>query len=307
GQLPLPGPEGDAGGDAALRRIKVTLTPPAPDPERPTDPGRAVPSPSVPDGLGKFDLGSVPASVTPPTTWRRAAWFAGLSSTAVVVALLVAGTVLVGGTDEQSRAAEGWPDRTGRLSIAPDQGSPADARVGDDDARGGDTAVPGSDAADETATEDRRAALRAAHTTDTAPEPAEQRSGDTDGGGPTTSPAPSKPPVTPASTSAAPRVLWASHDTETLARRSQDYFNLVTEDPSAAHDLTTGELAELGPEGLAERYADIAYFEVREVYIDAGEGITHNTVRVTYPDGSTAEETRTLEFGDDDRIAAEGG
>src|SRR5699024_5292032 len=49
----------------------------------------------VPAGLEAFDLGSVPASVTPPTTWRRAAWFATASSGGVA-GLLLAGAFLLG-------------------------------------------------------------------------------------------------------------------------------------------------------------------------------------------------------------------
>ncbi len=41
-------------------------------------------------GLRKFDLGNVPASVTPPRSWRRAAWFAVGTSAAVVLGLTVA-------------------------------------------------------------------------------------------------------------------------------------------------------------------------------------------------------------------------
>ncbi len=120
---------------------------------------------------------------------------------------------------------------------------------------------------------------------------------------------PRKPPVTPAPTSTEDDgenvgILRTGHDAETLAQRSQDFFNTVTEDPEAAHALTTGELAEQGPEGLAQRYADVAYFEVRHVHIDTDEGVTVNTLRITRPDGSTTEETRRLTFAADDRISA---
>ncbi len=120
---------------------------------------------------------------------------------------------------------------------------------------------------------------------------------------------PRKPPVTPAPTSTEDDgenvgILRTGHDAETLAQRSQDFFNTVTEDPEAAHELTTGELAEQGPEGLAQRYADVAYFEVRHVHIDTDEGVTVNTLRITRPDGSTTEVTRELTFAADDRISA---
>src|SRR4051812_33219903 len=38
-------------------------------------------------GLRKFNIGLVPASVTPPRTWKRAAWFAVASSLGVLIGL----------------------------------------------------------------------------------------------------------------------------------------------------------------------------------------------------------------------------
>ncbi|RCW46677.1 hypothetical protein DFQ14_10113 [Halopolyspora algeriensis] len=49
-------------------------------------------------GLYKFDLGTVPASVTPPPTWRRAAWFAVASSAATLGGLMFATAALMGNT-----------------------------------------------------------------------------------------------------------------------------------------------------------------------------------------------------------------
>src|SRR5690606_9920859 len=72
------------------RRTKITLTTAT---EEPSD-LRVYLSPTV-DGLSKFDLGNVPASVTPPRSWRKAAWFATMSSCGVAVALVLAGSYLV--------------------------------------------------------------------------------------------------------------------------------------------------------------------------------------------------------------------
>ncbi|MGH3624445.1 MAG: hypothetical protein ACRDQ5_22110, partial [Sciscionella sp.] len=47
-------------------------------------------------GLRMFDIGTVPASVTPPTTTRRAAWFSVLASTGVLVTLISLSAALVG-------------------------------------------------------------------------------------------------------------------------------------------------------------------------------------------------------------------
>ncbi|WP_189224221.1 hypothetical protein [Saccharothrix coeruleofusca] len=60
-------------------------------------------------GLGKFNIGLVPASVTPPKTWRRAAWFAVLSSAAVLVGLAVAAAELVSSGPDERIALPGYP------------------------------------------------------------------------------------------------------------------------------------------------------------------------------------------------------
>ncbi|GGM58810.1 hypothetical protein GCM10012275_32490 [Longimycelium tulufanense] len=46
-------------------------------------------------GLRSFDLGTVPASVTPPRSWRRAAWFSVSASCAVLAALTAIGSTVV--------------------------------------------------------------------------------------------------------------------------------------------------------------------------------------------------------------------
>ncbi|MBB3049074.1 hypothetical protein FHS23_000069 [Prauserella isguenensis] len=279
------------------------------------------------DGLGTFDLGSVPASVTPPSTWRRAAWFASLSSGAVVVAMLVAGTLLVG-PDEQSAAVDGWPDRNGAVApLLPEER----------DDRGGQQPVPPtssttssttstSGSPSETETPRETAAPdpvrdgspgRPAQPTGSDPsattgpgsgapsDSAPSDSAPSDSAPPSTSL--SKPPPTPASTSTAQQLYFRrAHDTEAMAQRSQAFFDRVTEDPQAAHELTSGELRKQGPEGLERRYADIAYFEVEHIAIDQYEGVTDNTVRVTYEDGTTVEQTRRLTFDDSEKISSDG-
>ena len=70
--------------------------------------------------------------------------------------------------------------------------------------------------------------------------------------------------------------------------------------------MTTGRLHEQGPQALADRYAGIAYFEVKKVSIDQQRGVTVNTVEVTHTDGTKTVEERTLTFGDGDKITADG-
>jgi hypothetical protein len=47
-------------------------------------------------GLRMFNLGTIPASVTPPRSWRRAAWFTVAASVAALAGLLAVAAVMVG-------------------------------------------------------------------------------------------------------------------------------------------------------------------------------------------------------------------
>src|SRR5882672_1887560 len=65
----------------------------------PRDPGPVVAyawPETPPTGLRKFNLGTIPASVTPPRTWRRAAAFAIGTAVLVVLGLGLAAFTLVG-------------------------------------------------------------------------------------------------------------------------------------------------------------------------------------------------------------------
>ncbi|NIJ14135.1 hypothetical protein FHU38_004479 [Saccharomonospora amisosensis] len=299
-----------------VRRKKVSLTDPAPTTETDAeaaehaDDARVYVAPP-PDGLGKFDLGSVPASVTPPRTWRKAAWFATLSSGAVVIALLFAGSVLVGQPPQQPQQAalEDWPDRHGGAPMLPGEGYAGDQASRPGETSETDNAPSGTPSADgeagnvsvglrstessHTASTGSSSSGESTSTTTTSAEPSSE---------------PSKPPVTPAPTETAePAHLFTAYDADTLAQRSQDYLNTVTEDAEAAYELTTGELAAEGPDGLRERYAEIAYVEVRHVYIDQNKGYTLNEIDVTYTDGTKEQQTRKLVFETNEKISSDDG
>ncbi|HKN99630.1 MAG TPA: hypothetical protein VJX10_21090, partial [Pseudonocardiaceae bacterium] len=69
-----------------------------------------------------FNLGSIPASVTPPRSWRRAAWFTVLASVAALAGLLVIGALLVGPARHTGRisALPYFPDGKPLVSIGGD-------------------------------------------------------------------------------------------------------------------------------------------------------------------------------------------
>ncbi|MDT8909637.1 hypothetical protein [Amycolatopsis sp. PS_44_ISF1] len=299
------------------QRQRVTLRTAARPRPREEEDVRVFAAPAV-DGLGKFDLGSVPASVTPPKSWRKAAWFATGASGAVVVGLLFAGTFLVGGPATTTDAiGGGWPGRQngGNPLLVPD--APTNHR-------GGTTGETHRSSASETGSPQSSNRPSAS---DDAPRPRSQVAGNgipasddvtasdpatgSSPSGPVTtgspSPRPRKPPVTPALRETKPQVYYTTPaDTKKMGDNSEKFFNTVTTDPGAASAVTSGDLHAQGPSALRQHYADVAYFEVKKVTIDPDRDVTVNTVEVTHTDGSKSTEQRTLTFGDNGKITDDG-
>ncbi|WP_410577613.1 hypothetical protein [Amycolatopsis sp. lyj-108] len=297
----------------AAQRTKVTLTAPAPRRPEPveidgdTDDVRVYLAPPV-DGLSTFDLGSVPASVTPPKTWRKAAWFAAAASALVVVGLLFAGSFLVGKPLPEQQSQGGWPGYRGGSPLTQEglAGNPATPP------QGGAAGNPSSSETDSSTRDDRSSANSGTSSDNDGSGSSETQP---DSGGPVTSgrPAPSssdrpqKPPVTPADRTTTTAAWYASQpDAQTMGDNTEIFLNNVTTDPHEASSVTSGSLSEEGAQGLRERYADVAYFEVKKVSIDQRRGVTVNTVEVTHKDGTKTMEQRTLTFGDDDKIVDDG-
>lgn len=311
--------EADAAQDPAEppQRQRVTLRTPTTRlcQREEDDEVRVYAAPAV-DGLGTFDLGSVPASVTPPKSWRKAAWFATGASGAVVVGLLFAGTFLVGGpttTTTTDALGGGWPGRQngGNPLLIPD--SPTGHHGG----TAGEThhsATGGASSSRDSATDDPRTHPEAAgyggSTSDDVTSSDPVRGGSSSGPVTTGSSSrpPRKPPVTPAPRETEPQDPFYSTavDPKKMGDNSEKFFNTVTTDPSQASAVTTGQLHDQGAKGLRERYSDVAYFEVKKVTIDPDRDVTVNTVEVTHTDGSKTTEQRTLTFGDDEKITDDG-
>ncbi|MEV4057967.1 hypothetical protein AB0J55_42755 [Amycolatopsis sp. NPDC049688] len=290
--------------DQAARRTRVSLASPAPrGVDVDEDDARIYSAPPI-DGLGGFTIGSVPASVTPPKTWRKAAWFATGASGAVVVGLLCAGSFLVGKPPVDQAVQGAWPGYQGAPAVVdPTSGQRPPTE-------GGSAAGPESAAPSET-TPGKTSGGGAGPVDGVAPPPA----GSTEAPAtPTTGAAtpdrtPRKPPVTPAQRETPVKSPWwysFPPDAQTMGDNSEKFFNTVTTDPAAASSVTTGELHDQGPQALARRYAGIAYFEVKKVSIDQQRGVTVNTVEITHTDGTKTVEERTLTFGDGDKITADG-
>jgi hypothetical protein len=282
GELPVP------------RRARITLN----SPERPTTHDDDVRVYTLPPdtGLATFDLGSVPASVTPPRTWRKAAWFATASSGGVVLALLFAGSALVGKAPTD-QAGGGWVPGLGGGQPAVG-GEQPDAVPGKPGAGEGHTVekITGSLPADTLASSPAsvRQPASASVSTDTprstessveAPAPAQS------------SPVPPKPVWAAAPYEADPlRVALPEGSPGQFAEDSQRFLAAVTENPAAAHSMTAGDLRRRGAGELARRYGRVAYFVVKYVKVHQYEGRTVCTVRTVYKDGTQVIEQRVLTF-----------
>lgn len=256
------------------------------------DRSRARPLPAAPEtpeaeGLHKFNLGMVPASVTPPRTWRRAAWFSIASAAAVLGGLVSASTLVESPPRWEGVDLPGMP-RGGHWSLVQPTGEQPDPLK----AIGRVAAPPTTDRA----TTGRPApgqpiggdGLPPGGAPGTPGEPGFPGGGDVPG---TSSPV---PPSTPPPTSEAMQLVSFS-DAELVLQRSDQYFSSVSEgDLRSAYELTTGRLRAEGFEKFSSRYAGASSIEVVEVRTDSSRTIT--TLRITAQDGAVHTERRELLF-----------
>lgn len=240
----------------------------------------------LPTGLHKFDLGWVPASVTPPRSGRRAAWFVVGTATCVVVALGSAAVTLVGRPpmDTTIDALPGPPVPVLTIASVPPQPSvPA--------------TTPG--------------ARQPASTPTTRPVLPQPRQSPEEPGQPVivTSDPPARAtrsvtaprPTAPAGSGTPPRTTAHADppaaDPAILGERTRQYFLQVLANPLAAHQLTAGAMWDEGPEGIQARYAGIERIEVQGVTVDpTTRSSTRSDLVVVYKSGSTRVVRRELAF-----------
>nr|CEL23577.1 hypothetical protein [Kibdelosporangium sp. MJ126-NF4] len=255
-----------------------------------------VPPPSAAEttvpGLHKFDLGTIPASVTPPRTWRKAAWFAIGASLAVVFGLAFAAAALVG-----------KPKNNDTIDALP--GVPSAPALLDAPMEPSTRSTP------------KHTTSRAAErTTEAAAVPTQSYRGTSTGPGTksssvrtSASPVPSAPSTQPGPPvrETTPKRAFATNDPKQIGDRTEAFYKQVTNNPAAAFQMTTGELRGQGEQAFRQRYADIKSVEVRRIGIDPNQGTTVSEVKITKTDGSTFTERRRLKFtsGQDPKISSE--
>jgi len=243
--------------------------------DEPTIPLPAVPPIDIdpvldtdPVGLRKFDLGTVPASVTPPRTWRRAAWFTVGSSAAALIALVVVGTLLVGPSRMRTQI-ESFPGNPFQVPLPTTTDAPTRLLP-----PGAPSAVAATDG-----TGPARTPVTGGSST----------AGSSSQGGPTRTSA--QPTITTVTGVTDPVV-----DPGKIAQQTQHFFAAVTSNVGEAYQLTSGALKANGEAALQQRYQDVASVQVQGITIDPGKGITINTVLVTRKDGTTSSEQHVLAF-----------
>ncbi|KOV80648.1 hypothetical protein [Nocardia sp. NRRL S-836] len=224
------------------------------------------------DGLRKFNIGMVPASVTPPRTWKRAAWFAVVSSVLVLVGLSVAAAKLVSGGGEVERIGlPGYPSDVPLISALTTATSPSTTGDRPSAAHTGHAVpVPGTGGS-------------------AAPRSSGTRSPSPGTGGKPTGPAP--PVITTVPVSQAPVV-----DGTAIAQRTENFYQQMVTNADTAFALTTDTVRANAGTLLEGRLADISLIEVKEIVVDPSKGLTVSLLQVTRKDGSTAQEKRELSF-----------
>ncbi|MCR3746340.1 hypothetical protein [Lentzea californiensis] len=223
------------------------------------------------DGLRKFNIGLVPASVTPPRTWKRAAWFAVVSSVLVLVGLSFAAAKLVGGGGEvETVGLPGYPSDVPTIAALPTGGTSPSATG--------------------------RSTLSAAPTGKVAPAPGTGASSvpRTSGQASATNPKPSgtaPPVITTVPVSQAPVV-----DGGKIAEQTESFYKAMATNADTALAMTTDTVRSNAGALLEGRVADISLIEVKEILVDPSKGLTVSLLQVTKKDGSVSTEKRELTF-----------
>lgn len=224
-------------------------------------------------GLRTFDIGLVPASVTPPTTWKRAAWFAVLSAAGVLIGLTIAAAKLVGGTGQMDRIGlPGYPAGVPLLT-------------------GLTTKEPTSPLV-EVRTPSTTLSVRQTGgvPTDSGPNTSDDANR-TPSGTSTSGPDATPPQVTTVPNPETPIV-----DTAAIVARTEKFYEEVAANTDTALAMTTEAFRSTGEALLEQRFSDVSLIVVREISVDPVKGITVSMLQVTKKDGSISTEQRELTF-----------
>ncbi|WP_031470419.1 hypothetical protein [Sciscionella sediminilitoris] len=276
-------------------------------------------------GLRKFNLGSVPASVTPPRTWRRAAWFSVAASGAALTALVAVASAFVGkGERTTIDALPGLPSAPLATEQQPDQGTGKHAlretartteRTGPD--RRTTTMVDANhDGVFDTSVVNGPVAAGdpvSSANPDSASNGSGSSSGPTNSSSSTITAKPLPPPqenteVEMAQPEWARAMAGDTTDPKQSDRVSRSYYDTVADNPSAALSAYAADsMSSAQRKAIKKRYADVQYIRVSYRYVDPNARTTTNTMKLYYKDGTVRVVRHTLTFtkGDHPKIISE--
>jgi hypothetical protein len=273
------GQDSAARSDSRHRHRVLAWAPGLVDP-RPADPRSTEESSSDtrplrrPDTLGELDLAIVPVSVTPPRTWRRAAWFAVGASCGVLTMLAFAAVRLAG--PDRIDAFPGVP--TGSLLTAQPFGPPVHPEAtragrGGSSARNGQPGTtagggPGEGGSADTGGSDGR--WHSTRTWTVAPT----------GNGPPGTPA-TEPTIIVLPVTARPPI-----SAEDLVEGTKRFYGLLPHNVEAAWAMVGPRVKAQGYQTFRRWWADATVVRLREITVDADDSAVLATVHVVTTDGA---------------------
>jgi hypothetical protein len=243
-----------------------------------------------PMGLHKFDLGYIPASVTPPRTWRRAAWFTVFCSAAALVGLMFVTSELVGPVHVASdiNSLPGLPtDLPFYTPPSSDSTSQATWHSRPPGGPGQPSQRPGQPGSTAQPTD---AQGRPIVTGDPS------GSGGTEPSGVSTTGDVPSTVVTSTSTVTTVNTGPPAVDPGKLGTRTEQFFREVTNNVDAAAGLTSDTVRSDAKAIIEQNYGDLSTIQIKSVSVDPGNGLTVSVLQVTNKDGSVSTEQRTLQF-----------
>lgn len=267
-------------------------------------------------GLLGFDLGRIPAPVTPPRSSKHAGWFAAASSMIAGATLALLTSTLVGPplafrTVEALPGLPGLrldgaaplPDLTWSTSTRPSAGA------GDHTTGPSLTSAP--------APSGTPGAPIVPVTNGVLPEVQPTAHSRPGAGRPTptsTKPAQGAKPAGPIRETrpaeAVPAFMAAGvqpSDPDLMGDRAEAFYRLLTTNPAAAYEMTTGELRGGGAADFRRQYSNMVGIEIKKLLVSPAEGTVASLVVVTYHTGAKVTENRVVTYsgGDNPLISSE--
>ena len=267
-------------------------------------------------GLLGFDLGRIPAPVTPPRSSKHAGWFAAASSMIAGATLALLTSTLVG-PPLAFRTVEALPGlprmRLDAAAPLPDLAGSTSTRASS--ASGGrapehgpsSTPVPTGVIGVPVLAVAVGAPPEVRPTEHNRPSPARPGSSGT-------KPADQAVPVAPIRETrpaeAVPDFAVAGQqpsDPDLLGDRAEAFYRLLITNPAAAYEMTSGTLRQRGMTAFRQHYSNMVRIEIKKLTVSPAETTVAGLVVVTYDTGARITENRMIKFsgGDNPLINSE--